>query len=311
VLTVLMATRNRARSLEQVLDSYTRLTGPAGGWRLVIIDNGSEDSTPNVVRGFAGRLPVTYVSEPLPGKSRALNTGLEHATGSLVLFTDDDILPCADWLTEYAAAADSQPDFDVFGGPVRAKWPFDPPSWAVCDGRVKTVCFMETEQTRASGPTDTWMTGQNMAIRSSALTPDRRFDINMGPGAARPSMGEEIELVGRLARGGHKIWWIAGARVEHIVRPEQLTKRWVLRRAVQFGRGRYWLDIEFRQPVPRVAGMPRWLLRRAIEQLGRAAAAWIRHNEQGFLVERWNLGYSRGVLSEAWRLRNETNPGPN
>lgn len=111
MITVLIATRNRAGILEQVLDSYTRLRSPAGGWETIVVDNGSVDSTPDIVQRFAGRLPVTYVAEPQAGKSRAVNAGLRHAKGNLTLFTDDDILPTPDWLVHYASAAASQPDF--------------------------------------------------------------------------------------------------------------------------------------------------------------------------------------------------------
>lgn len=117
VITVLMATRNCADILEGVLDSYTRLAAPPDGWQVVIVDNGSTDSTPEVVRRFADRLPVTYVLEPQAGKSRAVNAGLRRVTGDLILFTDDDILPPAGWLRQYSAAAASQPDYDVSAGP--------------------------------------------------------------------------------------------------------------------------------------------------------------------------------------------------
>lgn len=294
-----MATKNRAGSVRTVLESYTHLAEPPGGWEIVVVGH-STDSTPDVVRSFAGRLPVTYVPEPQAGKSAALNAGIELARGDLILFTDDDILPPASWLSRYAAAAASQPGFDVFCGPVCPKWPFDPPSWAVSDNRVRTVCFMDTGQSHATGPTGTWVTGQNLAIRRRVLTPGRRFDNRMGPDVA---MGEEVELIGRLRRDGVKVWWIADALVEHIIRADQLNKNWVLRRAVQFGRGQYWLDIEFRRPAPLVAGMPRWLIRHAIEQLGRVAAAWIRGRDQDLFVARWDLNYYRGALTEARRLR--------
>ena len=39
MLSVLMATRNGARSLPTVLDAYSRLEPPPGGWKLIIVDN--------------------------------------------------------------------------------------------------------------------------------------------------------------------------------------------------------------------------------------------------------------------------------
>ena len=296
-----MATRNRARSLEQVLESYTRLTAPPDGWQLIIVDNGSTDSAPGVVHGFANRLPVTYLLEPQAGKSRALNAGLERATGDLVLFTDDDILPPGRWLTDYVETAASNPDFDIFGGPERPKWPFEPPSWAVCDERFLAVCFASTGPPRATGPTGNWLVGGNFAVRRRVLGPNRPFDTRLGSEISSP-MGEEIELIGRLMRDGRKTWWIGDAAVEHMIRPEQVNKKWMLQRATQFGRGRYWLDEEYGRRVPLVAGMPRWLIRHAISQAARVAAAWIRRDGRELFVARWNLNVHRGALGEAWRV---------
>lgn len=304
MLTVLIATKDRAGSLAEVLRRYTRLAEPVGGWEIIVADGGT-DSTPDVVRSFADRLPVIYLAEPRAGKSVALNAGIEFAKGDPILFTDDDILPPAPWLTLYQEAAASQPGYDVFCGPVSPKWPFDPPSWAVRDRRVRTACFMDTGQPHATGPTDTWVTGQNLAIRRRVLTPDKRFDARLGPEIA---MGEEVELVGRLSRDGAKVWWIAEALVEHIIRPEQFNRSWMLRRAGQFGRGQYLLDAEFRRPAPQVAGVPRWMIRRVLEQSGCVAAAWVRGSRHDLFMARWDLNYYRGALSQAWRARNATGP---
>jgi glycosyltransferase involved in cell wall biosynthesis len=268
----------------------------------VVVDNGSTDSTAEVARRFAGRLPLTYVLEPQGGQFRAINTGLERAEGELFLFTDDDVLPPAHWLTEYAAAAAAHSDFDLFAGPVKPLWPFEPPAWAVCDRRARTACFMATGEPQDSGPTEIWLTSQNLAIRSRAMSPHRRFDPDWSFAPGGYVMGGDMEMVGRLRREGFKTWWIAEAMVEHLVRPEQLTKKWMLQRATQFGRGRYWLDEEYGRRVPLVAGMPRWLIRHAISQAARVAAAWIRRDGRELFVARWNLNVHRGALGEAWRV---------
>lgn len=306
MLTVLLATRGRPASLRQVLESYTRLTPPPGGWELIVAD-GPPDMASGVVRGFADRLPAVHMPAKEVGKSRALNQALELAAGDLILFTDDDILPERSWLAEYVAAAAAHPDFDIFGGPVRPKWPSEPPRWAVCDLRARTACFMDTGPPPPSGPTETWMTGQNLAIRRRALSAEIRFDARLGAGDNEP-MGEEVHLTERLRRQGCKTWWVAGAQVEHIIRLEQLNKRWMLHRASRFGRSEFWLNAEFRRETPRLAGMPRWLVRHALEQAARVAAACIRGSEEELFVARWNLRVMLAELGEARRLRGSRDP---
>ena len=61
-LTVFFATRNRAHAIPRVLEAFTGLTAPEGGWKLVVVDSGSSDTTMEVLQGFASRLPLTILS---------------------------------------------------------------------------------------------------------------------------------------------------------------------------------------------------------------------------------------------------------
>src|SRR5215470_9345199 len=114
MLTVLMATYNRAGLLPEVLNTYSRLEPPDGGWKLVIVDNGSTDQTKETIKSFSSRLPITYLTELKRGKSAAVNTGLASVSGDLVVFTDDDVLPHPHWLNEMRSAADSRLSYSVF-----------------------------------------------------------------------------------------------------------------------------------------------------------------------------------------------------
>jgi glycosyltransferase involved in cell wall biosynthesis len=303
MITVLMATRNRAAILEKVLNSYTRLNRPAGGWEAIVVDNGSSDATPDVVRRFADRLPLAYVAEPRAGKSWAVNAGLRHAKGDLILFTDDDILPAMDWLVDYAAAAASQPDFDLFGGPVRLAWPCEPPDWAICDFTIKGACFANSDPSIGSGPCVGTLIGGNFAVRASAVAEQGGFDSLIGPQPGSYIMGNEAEFIERLGGAGHKAWWIADAMTEHIVRPEQVSREWVLRRAIKFGRGEYAREVKFNAPPKFIAGLPRWVVRKAGEQLGRVAMACVLGNAQERFVKRWYLNYYWGMLLQARQIR--------
>jgi glycosyltransferase involved in cell wall biosynthesis len=75
-MTVLLATRNGERVLARTLEGYCRASAPPVGWKLVIVDNGSTDATPDIIKSFKKRLPLDALVEPVPGKSRALNAGL-------------------------------------------------------------------------------------------------------------------------------------------------------------------------------------------------------------------------------------------
>jgi glycosyltransferase involved in cell wall biosynthesis len=233
----------------------------------------------------------------------AINAGLRHAKGDLILFTDDDILPVPDWLVDYAAAAVSQPDFDLFGGPVRLEWPCEPPAWAVYDLAIKVACFSQLDPPLRTGPCAGPLFGGNFAVRASAAAGQGGFDSSLGPRPGSYLVGDETEFVARLRAAGHRAWWIEDAAVEHIVRPEQVDRKWMLERAFSFGRGEYAREVRFAGSPKLVAGVPRWLIRRVALQAGHAAAARILGNERDEFVIRWHLSRYWGMLIQARQMR--------
>lgn len=85
-ISVLVATFNRADYLRECLDSILAQTQPPD--QLIVIDDGSEDSTEATVRSYGER--VLYLRQANSGKSVALNRGMAHVTSSHVCFFDDD-----------------------------------------------------------------------------------------------------------------------------------------------------------------------------------------------------------------------------
>src|SRR5690606_17301243 len=116
MVTVVMTTRNGGHTLPIVLDAFTRLESPVGGYRLVVVDSGSSDGSEVIVRAFADRLPITLLSGQRPGKAAAVNRGIAAADGDLVAFIDDDAVPSPDWLRALRSAANRYPDYALFGG---------------------------------------------------------------------------------------------------------------------------------------------------------------------------------------------------
>jgi glucosyl-dolichyl phosphate glucuronosyltransferase len=239
MLSVVFATRDRASMLARVLEAHARIEPPAEGWRLLVVDNGSTDATGEVLRAWSGRLPLTVLEEPRPGKNRALNLALPELAGDLAVFTDDDAIPAPDWLLRLREAADAHPEATMLGGTVELDWPRRAPSWLTAEAVDLSVLY--ARNLRPSGPCDhTAIFGPCMAVRRAVLGADGlRFAEQVGPDASRAfyPMGGETELLRRLAAAGHRGWFAAEARVRHIVRPEQLEESWILARAYRYGLG--------------------------------------------------------------------------
>src|SRR5208283_5519147 len=199
MLTVLLATRNGGRTLPTVLETFTRLQVPSSGWKLVVVDNGSTDQTRQIVTSFRASLPLTYLFEEKPGKNVALNAGLEHLEGDLVVFTDDDVFPHTDWLIRLRAAADAHLAYSMCGGAIRPRWEATPPDWVKW---VNTgIVFAITDPQMVEGPIDPgFLFGANLAIRSEAFRDGLRFNTSIGPRGNNYPMGSETELVRGLGR---------------------------------------------------------------------------------------------------------------
>jgi glycosyltransferase involved in cell wall biosynthesis len=302
MLTVLLATRDRVRILRDVLESYCALQAPAGHWKLVVVNNGSRDDTVPMLSSYASRLPLSIVQESRAGKNLALNTGLSHVAGDLIVLTDDDAFPRPDWLCRLRAAADDHGDHSVFGGTVLPRWSLPPEQWLL-SWVPPGPTFSITEPSVPEGPTGPHnVFGPNMAIRASALADGTRFDEAIGPSQSAYAMGSETELVRRLLRGGHKAWFVRDAVVEHLIRESQMARPWILERAVRFGRGQFRLALKSGQVDPAAKtwiGVPRHLFRQAAGQAAAVARAFLTFDPEARFRAQWELNYIRGVMQEA------------
>src|SRR5262245_3012261 len=130
-VSVISATYNRGAKLRVTLEALVEQETPPGlGWEVLVVDNGSTDSTLEVFRTVAMQVPgrFRYVFEPTVGKSRAINAGLKVARGDVIALTDDDVTPARNWVATAATVLDTR-QVDGAGGPILPQWEIEPPAW--------------------------------------------------------------------------------------------------------------------------------------------------------------------------------------
>lgn len=300
MLTVLITTYNRAQTLSRTLSAFCRIQEPRGGWKLVIVDNGSTDATKEIIFSFMDRLPIAYFLELSRGKNTALNTGLASVEGDLVVLTDDDVLPRFDWLKEMRLAADSHASFSVFGGRVIPRWEIRPEEWILSWVKLGPV-FTCTDPSWEEGPLPPeYVFGCNMAIRTRVFEAGYRFNPDIGPRGNSYAMGSETELTLRLAKAGINAWHCKQAVVEHIVPKLHMTRAWILSRALRFGRGQYRLRVQHESlSRKKNLGIPRYLIKEVVEQSLRVGYAKLRRDKAKLFEKRWIFNYLLGQMMEA------------
>ncbi len=279
-VSLVIATRNRARILAETLKELRCQQVGATRWEVVVVDNGSTDDTPAVLREAAAFLPLVALEEPRPGKNRAMNRALAAVRGDLLLFSDDDVIPDPRWIAEIHAAACRWPGYDVFGGKILLRHPPGTPEW-LCEFGDYEAGLPRYAPDAPEGPIDKLPYGPNYAVRAHAM-PATRFDESVGPRPGSYPMGSEIELLLRLQRAGATPVYVPSAVVYHVLEAWQLTPWYLARRMFRLGRGMVRLGIShpayglrLGQRSRPLLGVPGYLFRNLVLESRGAAAAML------------------------------------
>ena len=71
---------------------------------MLVVDDGSPEPVEDTLRDAAPGLAVRCFRQERGGPARARNLGMQHASGELIAFTDDDCIPEPEWLAAGARA---------------------------------------------------------------------------------------------------------------------------------------------------------------------------------------------------------------
>jgi glycosyltransferase involved in cell wall biosynthesis len=258
--TVAICTWNRCDLLRQTLVAMTRLDVPAGtAWEIVVVDNNCTDNTVDVARSFADVLPIRVVHESAPGLSNARNCAMAAAKSDYVIFTDDDVLVDAHWLTAFIEATERYPEAVGFGGPIEPWFPVTPDPMMLEAFPWLKVGFCGLVSSLPEGPSPSAeIFGANMAYRLSGLD-GLRFDPAFGPVVNKGGLGDDTTFVAALRRMHKTIVWLPGMRLQHYVDPSRMTLDYL--GTYYAGRGDSHVRTKGVPPGGTLFNAPRWMWR--------------------------------------------------
>lgn len=127
--TALIDTYNHQRFIEQALVSAVEQDFPSDELEIIVVDDGSTDRTPEIVRKFAPR--VRLIQKANGGQVSSFNAGVAKTNGQIIAFLDGD-----DWwerskISRVVKAFEADPDVAAVGhgyyevddnGIVRGQW---------------------------------------------------------------------------------------------------------------------------------------------------------------------------------------------
>ncbi|MEO5899194.1 MAG: glycosyltransferase family A protein [Ilumatobacteraceae bacterium] len=277
-VTAVMCTRNRSHSIGQAVK--TVLANDYPSFDMIVVDQSTDDSTGEVLRPIAAADPrLTYLHVTEAGLSRAYNTGIKATTGETLVFTDDDCVVAADWITTIVDAFAAEPDGDLLYGQVV---PFEEG-----EGFVLTPMITIDQPSRmAKGEGfKVFGMGANFAARRRLFDKVGYFDEVLGGGGPLKS-SQDFDLVYRVYQGGA----VTLLRPEVIIRHDgrRESQDWpALLRAYGYGDGAFYTKhVRCRDPYAL------WLFtKQMVRMVGKVGAKTVLRRQP------WEQHYVSGVVA--------------
>src|SRR5215469_16384862 len=107
-LSVLIDTYNHERYIEQAIVSAIEQDFPSADYEILVVDDGSTDRTPEIIRKFAPR--VRLLRKKNGGQASAFNAAFPELSGEVVALLDGDDWFAQGKLTAVIRALDQHPE---------------------------------------------------------------------------------------------------------------------------------------------------------------------------------------------------------
>lgn len=212
LVSVIIPTRNRVKSLGHCLSSLVQQTSPSKYYEVLIVDDHSSEnvfqSYETLLDSLAGcTVRICLFKNAGIGTVHARNLGVRQARGEIIAFLDDDCIPAPNWISTLLNYFDVNPAVVAVTGrilPVELKHPLSAFRQNFYDRRYQKLLSPPSSQhirDKFGFPitfgedlclTDS-LAGGNSAVRSSTLRKLGAFDPNF-------TMMHDKELAIRLLR---------------------------------------------------------------------------------------------------------------
>jgi glycosyltransferase involved in cell wall biosynthesis len=202
---------------------------------VIVVCDGPDEATAALARSH-GATVVTL--ERRGGVNATRNAGIGAARSDLIVLIDDDVEAPPGWLAALLEGARSNPEYEVFGGPIRARLEGGPRG---C-GRERAPITTLDEGAEDRDVPLVW--GANMAIRRSAFERLGRFDGSLS------GRGDEEQWELRYRAAGGRIRYLARAGLDHRRTAEDARLGVLTRRAYRHGREARRHDVQTGKPRP-------------------------------------------------------------
>jgi glycosyltransferase involved in cell wall biosynthesis len=114
-ISVIIPTHNRRDSVRRTLTALGRQTVAADRFEVIVVADGCSDDTATALSTLKHPFAFQLIEQRGQGQGKARNVGAEAATGSILVFLDDDIEPLPGMLAAYEESHHRHPRHLVLG----------------------------------------------------------------------------------------------------------------------------------------------------------------------------------------------------
>ena len=221
-VSVIIPVYNDPNGIEVTLQSVVKQTYQNSRYEVLAVDNGSTDSTMDVITGFAERYPdlITPLEESaVQGSYAARNKGIDESNGEILVFIDADMTVPENWLERIVQSFEIN-QCDYLG-------------YDVTISTSNRQNLFERYELALAFPIDSYLEDSNysptcaMSVRRSVIESVGRFDESLVSGGDK-------EFGRRVAESKYKQYYDDSITVSHPARDSAYS---LITKAKRVGRG--------------------------------------------------------------------------
>ncbi|MCT4699397.1 glycosyltransferase [Tenacibaculum haliotis] len=237
---IIIPVYNRPQEIDELLESLTKQDFQET-FEVVIIEDGSEKSSEEIVEKYESQLDLKYFYKENSGAGASRNYGMQQATGNYFIILDSDVIVPPQYVSEVKKALKNN-FTDAFGGPDAAHKSFTDLQKAI-NYSMTSVLTTGGIRGKKKGVGKFQPRSFNLGLSEVAFSKTNGF--------SKMKTGEDIDLTFRLWKNGFETQLIEKAFVYH---KRRSTIRQFFKQTYSFGTARPILNKKY----PETAKITYW-----------------------------------------------------